>query len=108
MIRTAIEEGYDDHLVIYGAHRRCRIKDTGRAKVTLTDGNYTQRDRFMAGQCDAAVGIWNGNSPGTQKAIASAAEMGKHAFLMARGTEGWSNRLPGDRDIFSMEEKDEL
>jgi hypothetical protein len=35
----------------------------------------------MVGQCDAAVGVWNGNSPGTQKAIASAAEMGKHAFL---------------------------
>jgi hypothetical protein len=76
--------------------------------VTLTDGNYTQRDRFMAGRCDAAVGVWNGNSPGTQKAIASAAEMGKHAFLMVRGTEGWKNRLPGDRDIFSMEETDEL
>jgi hypothetical protein len=108
VIRTAIEEGYDDHLVIYGAYRRCRIKDTGRAKVTLTDGSYTQRDRIMAGRCDAAVGVWNGNSPGTQEAITSAAEMGKHAFLMARSTEGWNNRLPGDDDIFSMEETDEL
>jgi len=45
-------------------------------------GGYTARDRWMVDQCQTALFIWNGESPGTEAGYKYAVQRGKEAHLV--------------------------
>lgn len=65
---------------VVGAYNRLRRR-TRSCKAVTVPGSYTQRDRYMAEQCDLCLAIWNGESRGTKKTHDYAVELGKTAWL---------------------------
>jgi len=65
---------------VVGAFNKLRRRTPTSITVTI-DGNYTERDRYMAQRCDACLAIWNGHSRGTKYTYDCAVKYGKQAWL---------------------------
>ncbi len=56
-------------------------RDTYRSAGGEWFQRYQARDRYLVDQCDRAVFVWNGDSPGTKAAYDYAVHRGKQAYL---------------------------
>jgi predicted Rossmann fold nucleotide-binding protein DprA/Smf involved in DNA uptake len=68
-------------IFVYGAYGTIRGPCYAHEQPSTVAGNYLDRDRVMARQCDLCIAIWNGRSRGTEATARYARQAGKRVIV---------------------------